>query len=353
MKAAKLYMIESLEQYCLEYLRDIQKWDCGQVLHIVTECLKESISLPEEMQHIYFRHILTNSSAILQSSFFLEAHGSIIASLIKLDEFNVNEETLWNRLVEWSSHAVEKPELLGPFASVTPPVSSKRAKSDTDSNSGGHQAAQQEAILCMMSRDMRFASITKDFFVDKIRKYMSREESEAIIDFYLLGRKSSAMPASIWNQRVGVGLERSFTKKEIAGTEITITDAAYPVIPKGWGKGRERQRQIQLQKPECITCVECEFQGWLDHQAAERCSVLTSLGRPFLDLTLLRVGGPQRTTILRFDLDGRGSCDRLHLRFGDFPLQAVRIYAKVALLECDKGTIEQLCRNVLGQSLTP
>eukprot|EP00438_Fugacium_kawagutii_P004665 Skav209254 [mRNA] locus=scaffold990:298141:300802:- [translate_table: standard] len=208
LKAARLYMIEGLEQYCLEYLQapleDVA--ECGQILHILTESLKHSISLPEELLHFYFCNILENSATVLQSSFFLETHGSIIANLIKLDEFNVKEDALWDRLVDWSSNAVQKTELLGPFASASPCLSSKRVKPDKDDSNGTgpHQATLQEAILRMISQDIRCTKLTKDFFVDKVRKYLDRSASEAIMDFLFLSRKPTQLPLSTLTERVGL-----------------------------------------------------------------------------------------------------------------------------------------------------
>ena len=166
LKAAKLYMIEDLEKYCWDYLRDLEGLDSTLILQTLTECLKCSFDLPEELQCTYWSNILSKSASVVQSPFFVETHGSVIAKLIKLDEFHVNEETLWNRLVEWSASAVQKPELLGPFADATPCQPAKRAKTnDDDSNSSGpSETAQRDAILQFMSPHIRFIQMKKDFF---------------------------------------------------------------------------------------------------------------------------------------------------------------------------------------------
>ena len=97
--AARLYMIDDLEKYCLDYLQNSKDLDCTAALQIFTGSLKASLSLPEELQQTYWSILLAKSEEVVQSPFFVETHGSIISKLIKLEEFRVNEETLWDR---WS-----------------------------------------------------------------------------------------------------------------------------------------------------------------------------------------------------------------------------------------------------------
>eukprot|EP00435_Cladocopium_sp_Y103_P030884 s3333_g7.t1 len=195
LKAAKLYMIEDLEKYCWDYLGDLEGLDSTLILQTLTESLKSSFDLPEELQCTYWSNILSKSASVVQSPFFAEMHGSVIAKLIKLDEFHVNEEALWNRLVEWSASAVQKPELLGPFAAATPCQPAKRVKTnDDDSNGiGPSETAQQEAILQLMSPHMRFIQMSKDFFIDKVRKHLDRKNIDAVTDYFLVGRKSEGL----------------------------------------------------------------------------------------------------------------------------------------------------------------
>ena len=196
-------MIEDLEKYCWDYLRDLEGLDSTLILQTLTECLKCSFDLPEELQCTYWSNILSKSASVVQSPFFVETHGSVIAKLIKLDEFHVDEETLWNRLVEWSASAVQKPELLGPFADATPCQPAKRAKTnDDDSNGiGPSETVQQEAVLQLMSPHMRFIQMNKGFFIDKVRKHLGRKEIDAVTDYFLVGRISEGL---LTRKRVGL-----------------------------------------------------------------------------------------------------------------------------------------------------
>jgi len=187
--AARLYMIDDLQKYCLGYLQHTENLDCTTSLQLLTESLKFSLDLPLEIRHLFCRKILAGSSCVIESPFFLESHGPIIASLIKLDEFYVYEERLWDRLMEWSAAAVQKPELLGPFADVTSYAAQKRAKSTTHDNSiGPSEVALQEAVFRLMLPHIRFTQLSKHFFIDKVRKHLDREQSDAVMDYFLVGR---------------------------------------------------------------------------------------------------------------------------------------------------------------------
>ena len=237
LKAAKLYMIEDLEKYCWDYLRDLEGLDSTLILQTLTECLKCSFDLPEELQCAYWSNILSKSASVVQSPFFVETHGSVIAKLVKLDEFHVNEETLWNRLVEWSASAVQKPELLGPFADATPCQPAKRAKTnDDDSNSSGpSETAQRDAILQFMSPHIRFIQMKKDFFVDKVRQHLDRKDSDAVIDYFLLGRESEGLLAKRRD-----GLKDPIVKPE----------ESFPYA---------QERKLKFERPILVTKVELSY----------------------------------------------------------------------------------------------
>ena len=195
LQAAKVYMIDDLEKYCQHYLENLNGLDCTLILQTMTTAAQLSLELPVEVQKTYWANLLVKSTHAVGSPAFVEAHGSIIAKLIKMDEFEVNEETFWNRLVEWSANAVLKPSLLGPYADSTPCTDPKRAKKDTeDSNDvGANTHAQQGAILKQMSPYIRYGKMQKSFFVDRVRKYLDREKSDTITDYLMLGREPQGM----------------------------------------------------------------------------------------------------------------------------------------------------------------
>ena len=185
--AAKLYMIDGLEKYCYHYLQHITDFDGITSLKLLSESLKSSLALPAELQRTFCKKVLAHCQKVVESP--------IIATLIKSDNFDVSEDQLWDRLMKWSAEAVRKPGLLGPFADVTscPPL--KRAKSSTgESNSmNPHQVTCQEEVLRLMLPHIRFTHMSQEFFIDKARKYLDREKSEAVMDFFVLRRNPEGL----------------------------------------------------------------------------------------------------------------------------------------------------------------
>ena len=130
----------------------------------------------------------------------------------------MDEGELWARLVEWSAAAVRKPEQLGPYADAMG-ESVKRSRTEADDSAlGTHEMEQQRAILKQMSQHIRFGAMNKDFFVDKARKYLPREEADEIMDFFLLGRKSERLKTS---PRVGLVQEEEMVEIKVLQTDST------------------------------------------------------------------------------------------------------------------------------------
>ena len=47
-----------------------------------------------------------------------------------------------------------------------------------------------------MSKHIRFAEMSQPFFVDRARNYLDREESDAVMDYFLLGRRPEGLIAA-------------------------------------------------------------------------------------------------------------------------------------------------------------
>ena len=142
--AASLYLIEDLEALCREYLEQIQ--EIPLILKTLTAATKLGHVLPRELQRKFWIAILLNSEETVKSLASVEAHGSIVDQLIKLDELEIDEELLWGSLVDWVAAGVRKPEILGPFADTTL-VIPKRSKTDasgTCDGPGANELAQKK-----------------------------------------------------------------------------------------------------------------------------------------------------------------------------------------------------------------
>ncbi|CAK9070629.1 unnamed protein product [Durusdinium trenchii] len=192
LQASKMYLIEKLERYCADYLYGLK--DCTQILQAMTAAAKSCFCFVQELHRHYWTNILLQSSKVLASPAFQVAHGLIIDQLIKLDEFDVNEDDLWSCLVAWSANAVRQPEILGPFANTTEEVV-KRSKTEGQ-ESGAHEVAQQTAILRLMSQHIRFGAMTKEKFFDQARVHLTHEQNYEVIEHFWLGRTPQRVRAS-------------------------------------------------------------------------------------------------------------------------------------------------------------
>eukprot|EP00435_Cladocopium_sp_Y103_P047192 s677_g13.t2 len=274
--AARLYIIDDLEAYCLHYLQSSEDVDGPAALQILNESLQLSMNLPEDIQHRCWSEVLRQSIKVVLSPFFLETHGSIIAILIKLDEFYIYEETLWERLVEWSAAAVQKPDLLGPFDG-TPPAG---------------EVDRQVAILRLISPHIRFTQMSQDFFIDRVRQHLSREESEAVTDYFLLGREADGL---LIKQRVGLDpviepMTWKWHELPLAGLSIGTQNAP--------------ARIVTFEKPAWVTKVELIFDSW----PGPTWSVFAE-GHTFQEAFRLNLDNGKVKSVI--DINIEGPCDEL------------------------------------------
>eukprot|EP00438_Fugacium_kawagutii_P015345 Skav202563 [mRNA] locus=scaffold2177:172423:173850:- [translate_table: standard] len=226
LQAAKLYLIEGLGSYCLQYLETL---DMGLQLRAMTAALKMSYTLPAHIVLSFCKQIMLQR---VQSSTLREAHGSIIHALIQQDTVDIGDESsLWKTLLEWSALAVRKPELLGPFGEAAAALEkcTKRARNDSELEGGlgSHELAQRESVVRMISKHMCFAVMTKEFFFDNVRTWLTREESDAVIGCLCLGR---ALPEVFRRKREGMfniifggGYSFPAVEIEIAGSSAKAT----------------------------------------------------------------------------------------------------------------------------------
>eukprot|EP00931_Biecheleriopsis_adriatica_P100502 TRINITY_DN75800_c0_g1_i1.p1 TRINITY_DN75800_c0_g1~~TRINITY_DN75800_c0_g1_i1.p1 ORF type:complete len:455 (-),score=91.05 TRINITY_DN75800_c0_g1_i1:31-1395(-) len=203
LKAAKLYMIESLVKLCTDYIELIK---AEEILVVMTSAIFLDYALPQKLQEGLWARIILDPAKILKAESFVGAHGSIIDRVVKLDELEVKEDDLWSALLKWSANAVLQPQLLGPFSDLAPELSdSKRSKElheQTKGSLGPNQLAQQVAILQSLSHQLRLGTMSKHYFVDKVKPYISREDTEMILTFYLLGRQPP--PPLLTSKRSGL-----------------------------------------------------------------------------------------------------------------------------------------------------
>ena len=194
LQAAKMYMISKLQEYCLTYL--LAQTDCAGMLRVLTAAAKLSYQLEPEVLQKYWATILVKSSEVVASSAFLETHGSIIAQILKLDEFEVDEDTLWSRLLEWSANAVRHPKLLGPYADATGETVKRSKTAADDTGLGTHETKQQKGILKLMSENIRLGAMSKEFFLDNVRRYLTHERNYAVMEYFMVGRKAEQVWAT-------------------------------------------------------------------------------------------------------------------------------------------------------------
>lgn len=191
-----------------------------------------------------------------------KVQGCIIAGLIKLEEFAVDEEVLWSQLLKWSANAVRNAELLGPFADATGDRE-KRLKNDCPGSEGlgMNELAQQGAILEMISRHIRFAAMSKTFFFDKARTYLTRDHCDAVIAYFLLNRKSGELLTSKREVSPEELLVPPFLAVQQCGPNIVSDDISRLVTGSGsWTPTREKScLMVELKEMNLVTRVELTF----------------------------------------------------------------------------------------------
>ena len=215
LQAAKLYLIDGLSAHCLRYLMGLRTPE--MLIRTMNVALKASHTVPEEVIIKCCRDMVLHSRELISSDYFIQAHGFFISQMIQLDELELEEEVLWSRLLQWSSNAVQNPELLGPFADA---IGEKCPM--VDSGLGSNELAQQAAIVQMLSKHMRFAAMSKEFFFDKVRPWLPREDSDAVISCLWLGRQVAEVHAS---KRAGLETEVAHGLKVVQCNPDVETEA--------------------------------------------------------------------------------------------------------------------------------
>ena len=258
--AARLYLVDWLEVYCLGYLQGIE--DITSLLRTMSLAAKLCVELPTKVQAKYWSTLLLKSKQVIQSPAFVDLHGSVVAQLIKLEEFEVDEQQLWSRLVEWSASAAQRPELLGPFAEAEPAGDAKRRAPEEPNGLGPHELAQQEAVLRLVSEHIRFGAMDKKFFFDKARSYLTREASEAVFNYFLLGETPGRVPVS--NRSGLAGAEESFPIEVHGFLDGFAADPESSALATGGGMWRPTERSrpllVKLEHRIQISRVELLFE---------------------------------------------------------------------------------------------
>lgn len=183
--AAQLYMITGLVAHCVGFVNRIKPIEA---LIVLSSVAAGGSATREDIRRDLWRKVLLNSKAVLESDAFAQTHGSIVYQLVKLEELEVEEETLWLCLRKWVRNAVSNCHLLGPFADILPEdAQSKRCKLDT-SGRVSDTSSQEAAVLQALAKHVRIALLGKNFFCDEVMRFLLREDCESIMMFHMLGR---------------------------------------------------------------------------------------------------------------------------------------------------------------------
>eukprot|EP00427_Karlodinium_veneficum_P060745 CAMPEP_0169382842 /NCGR_PEP_ID=MMETSP1017-20121227/42301_1 /TAXON_ID=342587 /ORGANISM="Karlodinium micrum, Strain CCMP2283" /LENGTH=421 /DNA_ID=CAMNT_0009482743 /DNA_START=33 /DNA_END=1294 /DNA_ORIENTATION=- len=170
--ACQLYEVKELAAECQRYLtQDVKPQD---VLKAYSECLGHQCRLDFAVEVNFWRLILFYPHEVLTCTAFLHAHVDIIKRLVMLEEFGVDEATLWTRLIEWAKVVASESHVeAGETLEATSMLSSE-----------------EYAVLRTVIPYIRMPCIEKPFFVDKVAPYLSRVEAESVLVHHLLGRKT-------------------------------------------------------------------------------------------------------------------------------------------------------------------
>lgn len=140
-------------------------------------------------------------------------------------------------MVDWVTNAIKLPNLLGPFADVLPTGPEAKRHKSVGTEMSDSKCAQKKAILQSLAKHVRLVVMNKEFFCDRVRTFLTREESDSIMMFHMLGR---CPPGQIATKRAGIqpveqvqSISVSSTVNPDQAVNLPLGNAAWQVLWDG------------------------------------------------------------------------------------------------------------------------
>jgi len=159
-----------------------------------------------------------------------------------MGEFQVREQELWSRLVDWSANAVENHALLGPLNNSLLEDAVAKCAKHSGMEHAGRKHLNQAAVLQALAKYLRLAVMDKEFFCDKVRPFLQKEQCDSIMMYHMLGR----LPAQqITTKRSGVRpVEEEIVLTTVSAEHLPDEAAKLPMGSASWTIGSTPSLQV-------------------------------------------------------------------------------------------------------------
>eukprot|EP00928_Gymnodinium_smaydae_P023652 TRINITY_DN19438_c0_g1_i1.p1 TRINITY_DN19438_c0_g1~~TRINITY_DN19438_c0_g1_i1.p1 ORF type:complete len:470 (-),score=40.00 TRINITY_DN19438_c0_g1_i1:117-1472(-) len=261
-KAAKLYMITDLANVCISFMEDSIAPEAVLTVLSASETLGEA--LPGTTQRALWKSILLHSEKVVFAPSFILAHGAVIDRLLRLDELEVSEVDLWLKLVAWASSAQADFGRLGPVSDAVRELQAAKRRRTDDSATSDSPVVNQTTILQYFADRVRFATMPKAFFCNKAMPFLSKEVSEEVLVFHLLGR---APKSQITSKRSGLcpTEERQSISTRTSVSDPNAAEALKLARGATW-QATKRDTAINVELSQTISVTQVVLVFWFERK---------------------------------------------------------------------------------------
>jgi len=184
--ASKTLRIKGIEIQCMKYLHESLSVD--NVLSLLN-----SLYQNHRLTSRYFNRceliILKNAATIIGQNSFKELHPDIMVYLLSHNCFNVKEEDIFTKCVEWSNNCIRKYgsgfTFTQPNNEQLPILDMNTTHLSLDSNRG------QYKWMHIINEYIRYPLMAKEFFVDTASEYLTWEQQRSVFVYFTLSDRLS------------------------------------------------------------------------------------------------------------------------------------------------------------------
>eukprot|EP01084_Bolivina_argentea_P099637 179086_1 len=308
MKAAQMLQIEALVAECVYFLSNCINQN--NVLSVLN-----SAYLLNSLDYKFFRKcksiIYKNPKSILSTEGFITLHPDLVIEILSWDYLNIREETIWTACVQWAtnviSNKIQFPAIEKSIIASKPIQFSNDEKND-DEELKSVEIKETPSIATMLKLlipHIRFPLMSTQFFVDKVKSFLTREQSDSVMVYYLLKRKpifSIAKRSNVIECKV-VAASCALDKAK----KLTVSDnAVWAGSEYKWGQNSKPWFVVDIGIDARIESVEWT-NNWSDSDCAKKVQIGVSQNRDSYDqdswIKAVVLSIAQSTSVQKFNVE--------------------------------------------------